>query len=245
MGKIHVALVGPIRPNMDYILYLIKKLKNDIPQIITHISYWKTNVNDKNILLNNFDFVYENDEPLLEDCVKKINRVPSQVMHEPFPFSSLINVYKTFVNMHYFFDKSIHNIADQDILFRFRTDIEYQIININEFNNFINNIGRFPQTYYMVMRSDRWKGSCDWHGISTYINIKKVWDFPEIMNSAKDYNTIIGSVYNPESIITKKLINNNIQVITLNSMLRLTLCREYDLINGFQYCYGNMIDNTK
>ena len=47
MSKIHVALIGPIRPNMDYILYLIKKLKIDIPQVITHISYWKTNINDK------------------------------------------------------------------------------------------------------------------------------------------------------------------------------------------------------
>ena len=33
-GKIHVILVGPIRPNIEYILHLINKIKKDIPNII-------------------------------------------------------------------------------------------------------------------------------------------------------------------------------------------------------------------
>lgn len=241
MTKIHVVLVGPIRPNIEYILHLINNIKKDIPNIITHISYWKTNEIDKNILINNFDFVYENEEPLLEDCVRKINRVPKQIYYEPFPFSSLINVYKTFVNMHYFFDKSKYNIEDEDIIFRFRTDIVYQIINQDEFISFINNIKKFPQNYYMVMRSDGWKGCCDWHAISSYANIKKVWHFPEIMNKADDYNITIGSVYNPESIIQKKIINNNIQVYQINNIMRLSLCRIFDGKNILKYSYGNII----
>ena len=243
MRKIHVVLIGQIRPNIEYNVSLIKKIKNDIPQIITHISYWKTNMDDKKILLDNFDFVYENDEPSLEHCVKKLNRVPRQTVIEGMDFNALINIYKTFVNMWYFFEKSAQNIADRDILFRFRTDIVYQIINLNEFNKFIKSLENFSGDipYYMVSRSDVWKGCCDWHGISQYTNIKMVWGFSNIVDNPKDYNLLIGSVYNAETIIAAKIKKNNIKVYYINNFLRLCLCGGYDGDKIFKYRYGNIV----
>ena len=240
MKKIHILLIGPIRPNMNYILDLLKRLKNDIPNIITHISFWKTNESDKNILIDNFDFVYENEEPLLEDCIKKINSFYKQIFYEKVGLNCIINVYKTFVNMHYFFNKSYNNIGEQDILFRFRTDNFYQIIDKNLFVNLINYINQFPKNYYMVRRSDSWNGCCDWAGISTYENIKKVWDFPDIVNGANDFNNLIRTVYNPESLILKKIKINKINIVEINNIMRLALCRNYSE-NNIKYCYGNLL----
>tara|TARA_B100000902_G_scaffold39750_1_gene47299 strand:- start:228 stop:968 length:741 start_codon:yes stop_codon:yes gene_type:complete len=246
MNKIHLVLVGPLRPNIDYVLHLVNEFKKDIPNIITHISYWKTTSDDKKLLQDNIDFIYENEEPSLEFCVKLIYRVFKQIANEDYALYRMINVYKSFVNMHYFLNKSINNISDNDIVIRIRTDVIYQIINNTSFNTFINNFAKIPSTkmYCMVKRTDVWRGPCDWFAISSYKNIKDVWNFPDIMTTNKTYNNIISSLYNAEQIIEKKMNDNNIKCVCLNDIMRLALCRNYDSNTGkiSQCGLGNTIN---
>ena len=242
MVNTHILLIGPIRPNINYIIYSINIIKSLIPNIITHISYWKTNDDDKNVFKKHFDYVYENDEPSLGLCVNNINRVPTQIYHEPFPFVRLINVYKTFVNMNIFFSKSVNNIQGTDVMIRMRTDNIIQVLNERDFNILIRDEQLLSKSYAMVFRTDVWKGVCDWMCISNYDNIKKIWNYENIMKDSKKYNDDIKSVYNPESIISKHIQEENIQVIKLNNIVRMSLCRDYtELDNSIIKSLGNII----
>ena len=227
MVNTHILLIGPIRPNINYIIYSINNIKSIIPNIKTHISYWKTNDDDKNVLKSHFDYVYENDEPSLELCVSNINRVPNQIYHEPFPFVGLINVYKTFVNMNIFFSKSVNNIQGTDVMIRMRTDNIIQVLNERDFNIFIRDEQLLNKNYAMVFRSDVWKGVCDWMCISNYNNIKKIWNYENILKDSMKYNNDIKSVYNPESIILKHILEEKIKVIKLNDIARMSICRDF------------------
>lgn len=242
MVNTHVLLIGPIRPNINYIIYSINNIKSIIPNIKTHISYWKTNDDDKDLLKKHFDYVYENDEPSLELCVNNINRVPRQIYSEPFPFVRLINVYKTFVNMNIFFSKSLNNIQGTDVMIRMRTDNIIQVLNKRDLNILIHDQQLLNKNYAMVFRTDVWKGVCDWMCISNYDNIKKIWNYDDIMKDSTKYNNDIKSVYNPESIISKRLLEENMKVINIIDIVRLSICRDFNKSdNSMIKSLGNII----
>lgn len=242
MVNTHVLLIGPIRPNINYIIYSINNIKSIIPNIKTHISYWKTNDDDKDLLKKHFDYVYENDEPSLELCVNNINRVPRQIYSEPFPFVRLINVYKTFVNMNIFFSKSLNNIQGTDVMIRMRTDNIIQVLNKRDLNILIHDQQLLNKNYAMVFRTDVWKGVCDWMCISNYDNIKKIWNYDDIMKDSTKYNNDIKSVYNPESIISKRLLEENMKVINIIDIVRLSICRDFNKTdNSMIKSLGNII----
>ena len=242
MVNTHVLLIGPIRPNINYIIYSINNIKSIIPNIKTHISYWKTNDDDKDLLKKHFDYVYENDEPSLELCVNNINRVPRQIYSEPFPFIRLINVYKTFVNMNIFFSKSLNNIQGTDVMIRMRTDNIIQVLNKRDLNILIHDEQLLNKNYAMVFRTDVWKGVCDWMCISNYDNIKKIWNYDDIMKDSTKYNNDIKSVYNPESIISKRLLEENMKVINIIDIVRLSICRDFNKSdNSMIKSLGNII----
>tara|TARA_B100000530_G_scaffold177641_1_gene112376 strand:- start:319 stop:1047 length:729 start_codon:yes stop_codon:yes gene_type:complete len=242
MVNTHVLLIGPIRPNINYIIYSINNIKSIIPNIKTHISYWKTNDDDKDLLKKHFDYVYENDEPSLELCVNNINRVPRQIYSEPFPFVRLINVYKTFVNMNIFFSKSLNNIQGTDVMIRMRTDNIIQVLNKRDLNILIHDEQLLNKNYAMVFRTDVWKGVCDWMCISNYDNIKKIWNYDDIMKDSTKYNNDIKSVYNPESIISKRLLEENMKVINVIDIVRLSICRDFNKSdNSMIKSLGNII----
>ena len=94
----------------------------------------------------------------------------------------------------------------------------------------------------MVFRTDVWKGVCDWMCISNYDNIKKIWNYENIMNDSMKYNNDIKSVYNPESIISKRLLEEKINVIKLNDIVRMSICRDFTkLDNSIIKSLGNII----
>ena len=64
-NNIHLLISGPIRPNIDYINYFIKSLKEKTFSnfnVKVYLCFWKNkNINKNNI--ENVDYLFEIDEP--------------------------------------------------------------------------------------------------------------------------------------------------------------------------------------
>ena len=129
--------------------------------------------------------------------------------------------------MNIFFSKSVNNIQGTDVMIRMRTDNIIQVLNERDFNIFIRDEQLLNKNYAMVFRSDVWKGVCDWMCISNYNNIKKIWNYENILKDSMKYNNDIKSVYNPESIILKRILEEKIKVIKLNDIARMSICRDF------------------
>ena len=112
-------------------------------------------------------------------------------------------------------------------MIRMRTDNIIQVLNERDFNIFIRDEQLLNKNYAMVFRSDVWKGVCDWMCISNYNNIKKIWNYENILKDSMKYNNDIKSVYNPESIILKRILEEKIKVIKLNDIARMSICRDF------------------
>ena len=98
------------------------------------------------------------------------------------------------------FFKIIKQYQGTDVMIRMRTDNIIQVLNKRHLNILIHDQQLLNKNYAMVFRTDVWKGVCDWMCISNYDNIKKIWNYDDIMKDSTKYNNDIKSVYNPNQL---------------------------------------------
>lgn len=220
MTKINLLISGPIRPNIDYINYLISRFKNLINyDIIIFLCYWKNTEIDQN-LIKNVDYIIIEDEPEDKEIYKKItSRTIQQNDIYPKIEHWTPKIYKMFYGIKKMIEHIDNNllIDDNDIVLRIRTDLYIDDCDFIKFNNLLNYIKK--NTIY-----NRTRGcTCDWFSISFYNTFKKIW----YIENDNQYNEIIKNLYNAEGIITYKSKLNNINIVDINDIIKLCICRKF------------------
>ena len=220
MKKIYLLITGPIRPNIDYINFLIKRFKNLITHKITILlSYWKDEKIDKN-LIKNADFIVIENEPEDKKIFEKItSRTIQQIQLHPKIEQWTPNIYKMFYGIRKMVEYIENNslIDDNDIVLRIRTDLYIDDCDIKNFNDLLNNIEK--NTFYNRFRNH----TCDWFSISSYNIFKKIW----YIKNDDEHNNIIKNLFNAEAIIPYKCKLNKINIINIRNIINLCICREY------------------
>ena len=143
MTKINLLISGPIRPNIDYINYLISRFKNLINyDIIIFLCYWKNTEIDQN-LIKNVDYIIIEDEPEDKEIYKKItSRTIQQNDIYPKIEHWTPKIYKMFYGIKKMIEHIDNNllIDDNDIVLRIRTDLYIDDCDFIKFNNLLNYI---------------------------------------------------------------------------------------------------------
>lgn len=238
MKNIHLLITGPIRPNINYINYIIHYFKQMIHNnVIVFLCYWKDKNIDKN-MIKNVDYIFEEEEPNDDEIFKEITgRTIQQRQLNPKIEHWTPRIYKMFHGIkkmiHYIDNNSL--IQDNDIVLRIRTDLFVEECDYKIFNILLQNIKN--DTFYNKFRGH----TCDWFSISTYNVFKKIW----YIKNNSDYNIIINKLFNAEAIITYKSKINNIHLMNLGKIIKLCICRKYDNKNNPDLVNGEKKSNTK
>ena len=179
MKKIHLLFSGPIRPCVEYVIYLNKlfhRYFDNYFNVITYLHYWEEScLNETDIdtiaqkLNNHFDYTFtdklESDDVILSKIPKKIYSKDRMVL----------GMYKMFLGMRYFINKINDKklIQDDEIVVRIRTDLFIQFYDIKTFAPMIESIQ--PDEYFVRNFSASMVDFCDWFGITHYKNFVKGW----------------------------------------------------------------------
>ena len=205
----HILMSGPLRPNIEYMVANITRLKSLLPEAKTHLVYWKTNEDDHQILLQNFDFVHACDEPTDEDL--KAKKLEQTKQHKIQDIKWSLQSYKMFLGFRLLVENS--QIEDDKIVIRVRSDL-YVLDSMIEFLKTVpNNVLQYPYLRGCLGN--------DWFGICTYSVFKKVYYFSD----DKEYNGFIKECFNPEEVIIKKAQQGNVKINHIK--LKMAICREY------------------
>lgn len=219
MSNIKLLITGPIRPNIEYINFLIQYFKNMIKQEITvFLCYWDTPIEKS--MFKNVDYILNEIEPEDTNIFCKIkNRTIQQRQIKTIEHWTP-RIYKMFYGIRKLVDFIDNNslIDNNDIVFRIRTDLYINNYDSVHFNNLLDNI--HENTIYNRLRGH----CCDWFSISNYNVFKKIW----YIHNDSDYNNIIQKLFNAEDIITYKSKLYNINIINIRNIINLSICRKYE-----------------
>jgi len=221
MTNINLLITGPIRPNIDYIDYIINYFKKLISHnVIVFLCYWENEKIDKT-LIKNVDYLFNEYEPEDKEIFEKISsRTLQQRQLHPNIEHWTPRIYKMFYGIKQLVNKIDNKslINDNDIVLRIRTDLYVEACNFKSFNDLLNNTEK--NTIYNRIR----KHTCDWFSISTYDIFKKIW----YIENDDQYNDIIKKLYNAEAIITYKSKLNKVDIVNINNIIELCICRNYN-----------------
>ena len=224
MTNINLLITGPIRPNIDYVNYIINYFKKLINHnVIVFLGYWKDEKIDKT-LIKNVDYIFDDNEPENKDIFEKItNRTVQQRQLHPEIEHWTPNMYKLFYGIRKLVEHIDNNslINNDDIVLRIRTDLYVEDCNFKYFNTLLNHINK--NTIYQKLRSGGAE-TCDWFSISSYNILKKIW----YIENDEDYNNIIKDVFNAEEIIAYRSKLNKINVFNIKNIINICICRKYN-----------------
>jgi len=219
--NINLLITGPIRPNINYINYIINYFKKIINHnVIVFLCYWDNEKIDKT-LIQNVDYLFNECEPEDKEIYEKISsRTVQQRELHPNIEHWTPRIYKMFYGIKQLINKIDNKslINDNDIVLRIRTDLYVESCNFKSFNDLLNNIEKHS-IYNRIRRH-----TCDWFSISTYDIFKKIW----YIENDDNHNEIIKHLYNAEAIITYKSNLNNVNIVDIKNIINLCLCRKYD-----------------
>ena len=227
--KLHILITGPIRPNKDYINYLVESLKSvtfSIFDVKIYLCYWKTPSIDKKDI-ENVDFLYEITEPddsyIFENVLERTKQQRSlgSIEHwTPRMYKMLYGI-KNII-------ESVNNIIEEDdIVIRIRSDLHIKNINNEKLLELINNIDN--NSYYFCPKKSC-GNSCDWFGICKFKIFKKIW----YVRSIKEHNNLIKTLYNIEHIVIEKSKLHNIKLYDIKNILELNICRSFNNKNDMK-----------
>lgn len=225
MTNINLLITGPIRPNIDYINYIINYFKNVITHnVIVFLGYWENEQIDKT-LIQNVDYLFNEHEPKDKDIFENISsRTLQQRELHPKIEHWTPRIYKMFYGIRQLVNKIDTDslINDDDIVLRIRTDLYVEECKFKEFNDLLENIEK--DKIYNRIRNH----TCDWFSISTYDIFKKIW----YIQNDDEYNNVIKNLYNAEAILVYQSKLNNINIVDIRNIIKLCICRNYDNKNN-------------
>lgn len=225
--SIHLLISGPIRPNIDYINYFIKSLKNTFSNfdVKVYLCFWKSKSIDKNNI-KNVDYLYEVDEPDENYIFENItSRTIQQTQIELEHWTK--NIYKCLYCIKNMIENIDNIIDDDDIVIRIRSDLHVNNFNNLDLTKLFNNV---TNDSYFFCPKRMCGNSCDWFGISKYSTFKKIW----YVKSVEEHNNLIKTLWNLEDIVIKRAKFYNIKLYDIKNILELKICRSFNHINDMK-----------
>lgn len=218
---------GPIRPNMNQVIFNLKELKKNIDDSRVFFSTWGEKNENTFIELNKYvDYLFVNNEPsddfILERTRSTIPNGDKTIQYRQLNLPPNVNIFRMFLGKKYIFDFVEKNniLQPNDLCVRTRTDI--LIIFKKDSDCFLKNMD-ISDKYYTNYWGGSGVGITDWFAISSYKNIKNIWYYPSLdeLNSEylKKYNNDVYNSWNPESIIKNNIIKNNLKILDISNLL--------------------------
>lgn len=220
MSNINLIVTGPIRPNVDYLNYIVNKFKTIIhSDVKIFLCFWEdSDIDTKK--LNNIDIIHSEKEPndkLIFETI--ISRTQQQKLIHPQIEHWTPRIYKMFYGIRKMVEYIDKNslIHENDIVLRIRTDLYIEDCDVKTFNNIFVNME--DDAIFNRLRGH----TCDWFSISTYKTFKKIWYIRDDIQ----YNDIIDNLFNAESIVSYRSKIYNINIIDIRNIITLCICREF------------------
>jgi hypothetical protein len=199
----YVFISGPIRPNVDRVIEVIKNKRMQFEDSKIFFSTWKNN-SDNLEIRNLVDYFIEDDEPTDEFIFNSIDsRTYQQTQHGGLEHWTL-SFYKMFYgikNIFSFIEKN--NLKIPEKVIRTRSDL---IISFDK--NYLSEILNDSDSYFVYDRLNSGANFCDVFGISNFENMKKVWFYDDF----KHLNDDLQCVWNIEELIKQRTHKNNLKI---------------------------------
>ena len=227
MKKIHLLFSGPIRPCVEYVIYLnnlFHRYFDNYFNVITYLHYWEeTCLNETDVdiitqkLNKHFDYTFTDK---IESDDEIYAKIPERTVQQKLT-KLVLGMYKMFLGMRYFINKLNEKklIQDDEIVVRIRTDLFIQFYDIKTFASMVENIQ--PDEYFVRNFGSSMVEFCDWFGVTYYKNFVKGW----YIGSDDEYRRNLKRVFNAEDTVKKNVLKAGLKIKYMNEYLRMAIVR--------------------